>query len=353
MKRVLVTGAGGSAAANFVDSLRLSPEPFYIVGTDVKPFHLELSAVDQRFLLPPTSAPDYLDKLNELIAREQVEFVHAQPDVEVAILSENRERVNARLFLPAAATIRLCHDKMATVDLLKRAGVPVPESYPLRSEADLRQAVDVLLCRHEKAWLRAVRGAGSRASLPIKRLEHGLAWIDYWYTMHEIGFGDFMISEFLPGQEFAFQSLWSDGQLVTSQARVRLQYIFGHLTPSGQTSSPSVARTVHRDDVNDIARLAVAAIDPHASGVFCVDLKENRSGVPCVTEINVGRFFTTSNFFAHAGTNMPYIYVKMAYGEPLPDVPKVNPVPAGWYWVRMVDMGYKLVREEQWSSRQV
>ncbi len=59
MRRILVTGAGGSAAANFVHSLRLASEP---------------SAVE----------PDYLDALNALIESEEVELVHPQPAGTVA-----------------------------------------------------------------------------------------------------------------------------------------------------------------------------------------------------------------------------------------------------------------------------
>ena len=65
-----------------------------------------------------------------------------------------------------------------------------------------------------------------------------------------------------------------------------------------------------------------------------------------VTEINAGRFFTTSNFFAAAGINMPDMLVRCALGE---DVEPIGTAPlrAGLYWIRMVDMGYVLVPEEE------
>ena len=157
-----------------------------------------------------------------------------------------------------------------------------------------------------------------------------------------------MISEFLPGREFAFQSLWHDGSLVESQTRERVEYLFGSLVPSGQTSTPSVARTVQRPDVAEIATKAVRAIDPNANGVFCADLKEDASGRPRVTEINAGRFFTTSNFFATAGLNMPYDYLRLAAGHAVPE--RIEPLEEGLYWIRMVDMGYRLVREGEWRS---
>jgi carbamoyl-phosphate synthase large subunit len=174
-------------------------------------------------------------------------------------------------------------------------------------------------------------------------------WVSYW-SANNLRVDDFMVSAFLPGREFAFQSLWNHGRLVTSQARERLEYLFGYLTPSGQTSSPALARTVHRSDVNEAAAAAVRAVDEGAHGIFCVDLKEDARGVPCVTEINAGRFFTTSIFFSAAGCNMPYYYLRMAYNEELPDLPQFNAIREGLYWVRLMDMGDKLLDEGAWTD---
>jgi predicted ATP-grasp superfamily ATP-dependent carboligase len=346
MKRLLVTGAGGSAAFNFVDALRLAHEadPMYIVGADVKPHHLPLTRTDRNYLVPRADAKDYVDQINRIIDREKIDFLHAQPDVEVDVLSRRRDELAAKTFLPPDATIVLCGDKMRFNRTMSQAGLPVPEAYFLNKEEDLEPALRAIFSQHEKAWLRAIRGAGARASLPVKKVEHARAWVDYWTTMRGVGWGDFMVSEFLPGKEFAFQSLWHQGNLVVSQARERVEYIFGHLTPSGQSSSPSVARTVHRDDVNDLATRAILAADPAPHGIFCVDLKENAAGQPRVTEINCGRFFTTSNFYAHCGVNFPQAYVRLGLGEAVPTFARYNPVPADWWWVRMIDMGYGLVK---------
>ena len=178
-------------------------------------------------------------------------------------------------------------------------------------------------------------------------------WIHYWRTMRNLESKDFMLAEYLPGMEFAFQSIWKEGELITSQARERLEYIFGNLSPSGQSSSPSVARTVHRDDVNEIATKAVLAVDKNAPGPFCIDLKENRAGIPCITEINLGRFFTTSNFFAKLGANMPYILVKLVFNEDIPDLPKYNPLPENYYWIRLMDKGPILVKGEELHCKKI
>lgn len=350
MKHILVTGAGGPAGANFIKSLRMAPEHFHITGTDTNHLHLELANSDVKRLLPRSDSPDYIEELNKIIKKDRIDLVHPQTDVEVAVISERREDVNARVFLPKKETVRICQDKMLSIKTLEKKGVPVARSFSINNAEDLKKALESLLKLYpDKAWLRAIKGAGGRASLPIKEADPGLMWIDYWKKYRGLGWGDFMLAEFLPGREFAFQSVWKDGELVTSQARERLEYLFGYLTPSGQTSSPTIARTVHNEDVNRIATDAVLSVDSTATGVFCVDLKENSQGVPCVTEINSGRFFTTSNFFSEAGVNMPYIYIKLAFGEPLDRMPKYNPLPEGWYWIRHMDMGHKLVKGDVWK----
>jgi biotin carboxylase len=349
VRRVLVTGAGGSAAANFVQSLRAAPEPFHLVGTDARREHLELADLDARYLLPRADDPAYLDELNAIVKAENVEVVHPQPDPEVRLLAERTFELWARAFLPRAETIALCQDKAACAGRLEDAGIPVPQT----GHGDVHDAAAQILARHGKAWVRATRGAGARASLPVTTVEQAVAWAQYWVESRGLVFEDFMVGEFLPGREFAFQSIWRKGELVTSQGRERLEYLYGHLTPSGQTSTPSVARTIRRDDVNEIAATAVRAVDPDANGVFCVDLKEDAEGTPRVTEINAGRFFTTSNFLTAAGANMPYLYVRLAYGEDVNGLPPFDAVEEGLYWVRMVDMGYKLVREGEWSARRL
>jgi len=345
MKRILVTGCGGPAAINFIKSIRMADEPIYVVGTDSDKIYIELSNSDTKHVVPRCNESTYVEAMNEIINKECVELFHPQPDIEVKVVSDNREKFDAKTFLPDKRTIDICQNKMEFNKELKRKDVPVPQSFILNKKGDIEKYMSILLQNNEKAWVRAIEGAGSRAALPTNQLDITDTWINYWDKRSGIGYGRFMMSEFLPGKEFAFQSIWKDGEIITSQARERMAYIFSNFTVSGQSSSPSIAKTVHRDDVNDIATRAVKAVDKNATGIFCVDLKENITGVPCVTEINAGRFFTTSNFFSEAGCNMPYYYVKMALGEELPDLNKYNSIPENIYWIRLIDCGHVMLKQ--------
>ena len=359
MKRIFVTGAGGPAGVNFIEALKLSPEPFHVIGADMNKWHLEWSNADKTYLVPRNSDPRYIDILNSIIDEEKIDLVHPQPDGEVKVISENRDRLNTRTFLPSKQTVIICQDKYLSSKRWEEKGVPVARAMEIRPDKlqdDLQSAFDQF---GDTIWIRAKTGAGGRGSTPAKSLEIAYNWIQYWLGRNKDW--NFIAQEMLPGKNYAFQSVFNDGDPVTAQARERLEYIYPYLAPSGITGTPTVAKTVHSDELNNAAIAAVQAIDEHASGVFCVDLKSDSKGVPKPTEINCGRFFTTSAFFAHLGkklgttyANMPYVYVKLGLGEEFEAPPSpVNVVPQGYYWIRHIDCGHHLVKEGEWSSRDV
>jgi carbamoyl-phosphate synthase large subunit len=219
----------------------------------------------------------------------------------------------------------------------------------LREERDVDRAFEEF---GSPIWIRARHGAGGRGSSPAGNRETALSWIRYWRS-RQVDW-EFIAQEHLPGRNIAFHSLWRDGELVVSMARERLEYIYPYLAPSGIMGTPAVQRTVHDEAVNKIGVEAVLAVDSGFSGIASVDLKENASGVPCVTEINPGRIFTTSYFFSFASkvirgdffANIPYLYTRLAFKESVPkEIPQFNVLPSDVYWIRHMDAPARLVRD--------
>jgi len=353
LKRILVTGAGGPAGVNFTLSLKLvDRKEVYIVGAEANKYHIHMAKADKVYLTPKAEETSYIEAINQIIAEEKVELVYPQPDIEVRVISENREKISASVFLPSKDTIRICQDKLETVKVLEKKGLPVPETIEIRGEDDLKKAFEVL---KKPIWIRATRGAGGKGSTPASSLKTASAWIRYWKLRDERL--RFIAQEYLPGRNLAFHAIFRDGELVTSMARERVEYIYPSLSPSGITGTPAVQRTIHSEKVNKIAEEAVLAIDPEYNGIASVDLKEDAEGTPRVTEINPGRTFTTSFFFSYAGkllyrelsmpvswfANIPYLYLKVAYGEDLPPLKKYNILPANIYWIRHIDIPGKIV----------
>lgn len=332
--KILVTGAGGAATRNFIKCLRMAPASYTIIGVDTNKQHLACnSMLDRSYKAPPCNEKSaYLDMIGNICQKQGISLVHPQPDQEVAFWSEHRFDLRALTHitrlpgLPEKRTIRICQDKFLTHKALLQNSAPTPRT-EIVGQRDLTQY---------PAWVRARRGAGSKAALPIANREQLDGWLNYWGERGLTG-TDFIASEILPGREYAFQSLWWEGQLIASAARCRLEYAGGAQAPSGQTSSPSIAISVHNAQVNEAATAAIMAVtDNHPHGVFCVDLKEDEEGQPKTTEINAGRFFTTSDFFATAGCNMPHMYMQLCLGKSITPVGH-DAVPKDLYWVRGMD----------------
>lgn len=343
MTRILLMGAGGSAAANVLDALRRADRGYHVVGSDADPRNLHLSAADERIVLPRADDPSYAEQVRAAVDEYRIDVLHAQPDPDVRAIGLLRDQLGAATYLPAQEVLDLAADKLAFAQAMTAADVPTPESVDYTDDlGDVVGITEELLGRHERVWVRARRGAGARGSLPVHTGEQAQAWISWWVDEKGLAVGDFMAAEMLPRREFAYQSIWQDGELVAGQARERLVYLYGFLTPSGQTSTPQIARTVREPVVDDVAQRAIRALDPSPHGVFCVDIKESADGQPKVTEVNAGRFFTTSNFFAAAGLNMPDMLVRCALGDHPPRLAS-SPLDPDLHWIRMVDMGYALV----------
>ena len=199
------------------------------------------------------------------------------------------------------------------------------------SEDDLKSAFDRF---GPKIWLRFTSGSAGRGSLPTSDFEEGRLWIEF-----RKGWGKFTAAECLDEQTVIWQSIWKDGELVVAQGRKRLYWEFASRAPSGVTGITGTGVTVSDPLVDDIALRAIKAIDPSPNGVFGVDLTYDREGVPNPTEINIGRFFTTHQFFTAAGLNMPYIFAQAGLDQPLPFIQrKINPLTPGLAWVRGMDI---------------
>lgn len=345
MKRILVTGAGGPAGVNFIRSLRAAPEPFYIIAADCCRHHLAWPDADERHVVPRVSVcEEYFEAITALVDVTGAEFLHYQVDAEVSFwagVSNWAERGKSKL-----ATVELCADKGCTAHAWGEAGL-VGIGAISGNVAGLSSMLGAM-SPDRRYWLRATTGAGARASTLVENAEMGVAWLQYWGSRTDCP-ETFVVHEYLPGRDYAWQSVWRDGKLLCSQARERLEYIYPHLAPSGRTGTPTVAKTVHNEAVNEVATKAVQVIDDNATGIFCVDLREDKDGIPRPTEINCGRFFTTSEFFTRAGCNMPYIYVKSAFDEldDLGDLPQYNACPEGLLWLRHIDCPAQMMTEEE------
>lgn len=334
--RLLVTDAGTGATNNLVRSLRAGDPAVFVAGCHSDQFYLKASTADRNFLVPPASHPGFGDAIRRAVEVAAIDLVIPNTDGAVRGLSEFRAHLPCRLFLPDKSVVELCQDKLELTKFLRKHKVPVPSTLPVSATKDLER----LFRRFDnpsQLWCRIRRGSGSHGAAPVLSPTQARTWIEYWHEMRGVPPTEFTLSEYLPGRDFACQSLWKDGRLLLAKTCERLSYFDGGSQPSGRSSTAALARTVDEPRVVEISVRAVKALESRVTGAFSVDLKENARGEPCITEINVGRFITLMNLFDLTGRcNMADTYVRIALDQPFA-IPDVYDVAPDHYFVRNVD----------------
>ena len=174
MLTVLLTGAGGSASSNFLDAIRFDDDRIKTVGADISGDRLHLSLADHRVIVPPPHDKQYVTAILHLTMEFGVDVIVPQPDQEVLALGQNRDSLIANMHLPDQPVLELAADKSALANRLKLQSVAIPESVAFKTRGDIDDLTSALLENHERVWVRARRGAGSRASLPISSPEQAV-----------------------------------------------------------------------------------------------------------------------------------------------------------------------------------
>lgn len=328
--RVLVTGAGGAPGLGLTRSLKAADQPYFTIGIDADKYTIHRAETDEKYLVPFASRPEYIPVLKSVIADTSADIVCVQHSSEMLAISAARETLGARVFLPTHKSLEICEDKFSSQQIWRDADLPVPTTFLIKDQADLRKAFEDI---GPNIWIRATTGSGGRGALPVDDFEYAREWID-----NHKGWGEFTAAVRLEKQTITWQSIWKDGELLVAQGRKRLYWEFGNRAPSGVTGVTGTGVTVSDPVLDDIARRAVLAIDSNPTGIFGVDLTYDSKGTPNLTEINCGRFFTTHQFFTDAGLNMPDLFVRAALDLELPVVePRINPLPEGLLWIRGMD----------------
>ena len=334
MAKIYVGGAGGAPSNGFIRSLRESSRNDYIIGTTCVPSDLFLADVEEKYVVPPALDNSYEEVVIPLIKRVRPDFIHLQNDYEVRAISRLRTKLDAvgvKYYMPTADVIENCVDKQKSYEIWKRSGVQVPETMSINSPSDLKKAFELL---GEEIWIRANEGAAGRGALPTKDYEFARIWIDRFK-----GWGEFTAAELLSKDTVTWLSLWHEGELVVAQTRKRLSWNFGNRTLSGVTGITGVGQTCSDAAVDQLSQDAILAIDPRPHGIYAVDMTYSFDGKPNVTEINIGRFFTTHYFFTKAGLNLPEIYCNIALEGKFPSLDKkINPLPDDLLWIRGMDV---------------
>jgi carbamoyl-phosphate synthase large subunit len=340
--KILIAGAGGAPSEGVINSLLQDPKKDEIIGMGSEPTDLALSKANKRFVVPYANHPDYKKTLLKLLEFEKPDLVHFQNDLEIFEASKIRKEIKAtgsKIFMPSHEVIDTCVNKYKSYLKWSEAGLNVPKNMFLKNEEDLKEAFLKLGDSDGNIWLRASSiGGGGKGALPTNDFEFAKRWIEQFD-----GWNDFVAAEMLTKDTVTWLSIWHKGDMVVAQTRARNGWTHGNRTLSGVTGVTKVGQTVSNDKVTSVAIESIKSIDSKPHGIYGVDMAYDRTGIPCPTEINISRFFTTIKFFTEAGLNMPCIFKDIALYNEFPSLPtKINPLENDLLWLRGMDTLPKL-----------
>ncbi|MEM9982300.1 MAG: hypothetical protein AAF734_07375, partial [Bacteroidota bacterium] len=220
MKRILITAAGGAPAINFTRSLRDSKESYFLLGVDADPFTIHRAETDVKELCPKALDENYISYLNFLIEKYDIQFLHTQPDVEVGVISANRDKLLCKTFLPSPQSVEILRNKYTSFEAWEKAGVPVPQTLLIHSVDDLKKAYALF---GQNIWLREIEGAAGKGSFASPTFDEALKHIE-----KRQGWGIYTAAERLSSKTVTWMAIYYQGDLIIAQTRERLYWEHGN-----------------------------------------------------------------------------------------------------------------------------
>ncbi len=291
---VLVTGAGGPAAVAVMKSLRHDP-CVRLIAADMDPWAAGLYLVPaaDRTLLPAGDAPDFAEAVLDKCLAMDATIVIPTVDAELEPLAAVRHTfavAGIDLMLAPEEALRLTLDKLALIT--RCAGVVrVPRTELFDAQVD------------PASWnypviVKPRAGSGSR-DISLLRSARALAAMDRSE--------DFIIQDFLPGQEYSIDVLADrSGHVIAAVPRVRAKV----------DSGVSVAgRTLRDRELEGFGRAVAEAIGlTYIANVQC---RRDSCGRPALLEVNP-RAPGALPLTVASGVDMPRLALDALRGRPVP-----------------------------------
>ena len=301
--KVLVTGACGVTSRSVVRALNKSDKfsgKCEFVGTDIcnlvyAPYE---GLYKKLYKVPLFNSPDYVPIMKRIIEENELEYAIVIPEPEALFWAEHPFDIK---FMKIPAEFgREVLSKRRLYENLEGTGL-TPKFQVLESEILMRDPSAVKL--EYPMWIRdySEGTTSGKGSYLAKDYEHLCAWMKINENIKT-----FILAEYLPGKNLACFLSYNKGELIQYGIAQRIDYLMGKVAVSGITGNTSYGKLLNYDECYQIALKGVNKILDKAkvqmNGLIVVDLKENATGIPLITEINLRHVAFTSTF-ANAGLN--------------------------------------------------
>jgi len=306
---ILVTGTGGGAGQSILKSLQHTNER--VIAADGEVLGTGLYTTGAGYVIPYANSNQFVPRLLEICATEQVKILFPGLDAELPILARHRDQ-----FLMAGVTVvvsdervvSICDDKLLTADFLRQHGFPCPQTWTL-SDYPGDEVPFPLIIKPK------VGGARSKGVRLLKTT------IDLKKARSELNAADYVAQEMIDGPEYSCGTLTLDGRCLGA---ITLRRILR----DGDTYKAFVER---HEMLEDFVKCVANVLMPFGPCNFQLRV---RDGIPYLFEFN-GRCSGTTYCRTLAGFNEPKMIVDHLLRHETPSF-SIKPMTILRYWKELV-----------------
>lgn len=248
-------------------------------------------------------------------------------DETVAAFARNRDELREfyRVTTPGWNSVKWAWNKKNTYALASDLGIPCPETFAPRCEAELEPLYRRLPLAVKPAvkeeFFYATKAKAWRAETPDQLHR-------FYAKACQIGAGNILIQEIIPGdgqQQFSYCAFYRDGK---AHGRLLARRMRQHPREFGRAAS--YVETVDAPQIEELSERFLNAIDYY--GLVEIEFKRDpRDGKFKLLDVNA-RTWGFHSIGAAAGVDFPYLLFSDQVGEPVPDC-RAQP---GIGWLRLV-----------------
>jgi len=304
-KKILVTDAHRGNALAVIRSL--GRQGYFVIAASCDPSSLGFRskyAREQIFYPDPSQEPlAFVDRLDETVRQHSIDLIIPVTDEAIIPLINDRQRFQGRcqIAMPETEAFQVVGDKMRTIDLAKKLGVPIPRTSFVVS---VEQAVEAV---KEFDWPVVLKPQSSRIyeegdSIRSYKVDYAKNEGELVEKMEEIS-SPVLLQEFVSGEGCGVEILLHEGRPLAAFQHHRI-----HEVPVvGGVSS--LRESVELDQ--DLYRHSLAILQELKwTGLAMVEFKVNQDGRAWLMEIN-GRIWGSIPLAVHAGMDFPSQLAKM------------------------------------------
>ena len=268
------------------------------------------------FVCPSSEATDgYLDYLEQLLELTGARVLISSSDSTVALLRQNRERLEKRVCIALAKepALAIAVNKELTLEIANRLGLSVPRSVPVQSVDEVRAALHEIglpaVVKPVESWV--WREDAVENDSTGKRIVSQLVTTpeEAQFVVEELtsAGGTTLFQQFLTGRREAMSFLYANGEMYARFAQW-----------AKRTEPPLGGQSVLRQsmaiptDMGDAAERLVREIN--LEGYSEVEFRRDSAGVPYLMEINP-RLSASVEIAVRSGVDFPFLLYQWANGE--------------------------------------